>query len=139
MRPLPRPALPGVPVMRTTVILLLSFLLGAAAGALTYCASRSVPQALLASGTAISGSARLLGQITGATPQQVASRQDSIQDEEQNGDTSQARAHNAGLAANKLTKPLCDEPEDTRSKKKARRSKAGKRQAQAARSAEPTT
>jgi hypothetical protein len=36
-------------------------------------------------------------------------------------DTSQAaRARNAGLTVNKLTKPLGDEPEDTRGKKKAR-------------------
>lgn len=43
-------------------------------------------------------------------------------------DTSQAtRARNAGLAVNKLTKPLGDEPEDTRSRKKARQPAAGER------------
>lgn len=43
-------------------------------------------------------------------------------------DTSQAaRARNAGLAVNKLTKPLGDEPEDTRDKKKARQPEGGER------------
>jgi hypothetical protein len=43
-------------------------------------------------------------------------------------DTSQAaRARNAGLAVNRLTTPLGDEPEDARSKKKARQPEAGER------------
>jgi len=43
-------------------------------------------------------------------------------------DTSQAaRARNAGLSVNKLTKPLGDEPEDTRSKKKVRQPDVGER------------
>lgn len=40
-------------------------------------------------------------------------------------DTSQAtRARHIGLAVNKLAKPLGDEPEDTRGKKKARQAEA---------------
>jgi hypothetical protein len=43
-------------------------------------------------------------------------------------DTSQAaRARHAGLAVNKFTKPLGDETEDTRGKKKARQPVAGER------------
>jgi hypothetical protein len=43
-------------------------------------------------------------------------------------DTGQAaRARHAGLAVNKLTKPLGDDPEDTRGKKKARQPEAGER------------
>jgi PIN domain-containing protein len=53
-------------------------------------------------------------------------------------DTSQAaRARNAGLAVNKLAKPLGDEPEDTRSKKKARQRDAGEQRS--ARPADPVT
>jgi hypothetical protein len=41
-------------------------------------------------------------------------------------DTSQAaRARHAGLAVNKLTKPLGEEPEDIRGKKKTRQPEAG--------------
>lgn len=92
MRPLLRPVLPSVSAMQTAVILVLSCLVGAAAGALTYWASCSVPQALLASGAAVGGSARLLGQVIGAAPEQTDSSRDSIRDEEQNGGISQKRA-----------------------------------------------
>jgi hypothetical protein len=64
------------PQVRTILIRVLPCIIGLAAGALTYLAFHSVPQALLASGSAAGGVAQLLGQITGARPERPASSQD---------------------------------------------------------------
>ena len=83
MRPLPRPTRVSLPVTRTAIILAVACIIGAAAGALTYLASRSLLQALLASGTAISGSAHLLGQLLGDVPERLTRSQDNNRDDDQ--------------------------------------------------------
>jgi len=68
--------LPG----RTKVIMAIACSIGCAAGALTYLASRSVPQALLAAGTATGSSADLLRQFIGTDPEGPAGDRDNNQD-----------------------------------------------------------
>jgi hypothetical protein len=70
MRTSTRPVLASVAARRSAVILAVACIIGAAAGALTYLTSRSVPQALLATGAAVSGTAQLLRQITNTPPEQ---------------------------------------------------------------------
>ena len=76
MRPMLRPALAILPAVRTTIIVAVPCIIGAA-GALTYLACHSVPQALLASGSAAGGSAQLLGQIMGTATERPTSGQDN--------------------------------------------------------------
>ena len=62
--------------------------LGAAAGALTYLASRSIPQAALATSTATGGSFRFLWQIVGAgrpVSRQGKDRSTDVEEEEVQG------------------------------------------------------
>jgi hypothetical protein len=65
--------------VRTKVIVAIACTIGAATGALTYLASRSVPQSLLAAGAATGTSAGLLRQLTGTIPERTASGRDSDQ------------------------------------------------------------
>jgi hypothetical protein len=65
---------------RTRVIAAIACAIGAAAGVLTYLASRALPQALLAAGTATSGSAHLLSQVIGTDPGTPTSGEDNDQD-----------------------------------------------------------
>ena len=88
MRPLFRPVLASLLTVRTTVILAVACVSGAAVGALTYLASHSLPQALLAAGTATSGSAHLLGRALGTDPERPA----SSKDDDQNDSTGQREA-----------------------------------------------
>jgi hypothetical protein len=90
MRTTFRPALASLPVIRT-LLLVLPCMIGAAAGALTYLASHSVPQALLASGSAAASSAQLFSQITGATPERPASGQDDARDDGRSGNIRQTK------------------------------------------------
>ena len=62
----------SLPALRTIIIRGLPCMIGVAAGSLTYLACHSVPQALLASGSAVGGSAQLLGQMLDASPRQPA-------------------------------------------------------------------
>jgi hypothetical protein len=78
--------------MRTVIILAVACIIGATAGALTYLASHSVPQALLASGTAAGGSAQLLSQIVGTAPERPTSSQDNNRDDDQSDGIRQKRA-----------------------------------------------
>ena len=59
---------------RTKVIMVIACGVGIAAGALTYLASRSVPQALLAAGTATGSSANLLRQFIDTNPERSCQR-----------------------------------------------------------------
>lgn len=61
---------------RIAAILTIACGIGAATGVLTYLASRSLPQALLAAGTAVGGAIQLLVQITGTGPERPISSQD---------------------------------------------------------------
>ena len=70
---------------RTKVIMVIAGGVGIAAGALTYLASRSLPQALLAAGTATGSSADLLRQFIGTEPGHSASDHDSNQDDDHHG------------------------------------------------------
>ena len=70
---------------RTKVIMVIACGVGIAAGALTYLASRSVPQALLAAGTATGSSADLLRQFIGTEPEHSASDRDDNQDDDHDG------------------------------------------------------
>jgi hypothetical protein len=70
---------------RTKMIMVIACGVGFAAGALTYLASRSLPQALLAAGTAAGSSADLLRQFIGSDPERSASVRDSNQDDDQDG------------------------------------------------------
>ena len=70
---------------RTKVIVAIACGVGIAAGVLTYLASRSLPQALLAAGTATGSSADLLRQFIGAGPEHSASDCDSNQDDDHDG------------------------------------------------------
>lgn len=70
---------------RAKIIMAIACGVGVAAGALTYLASRSLPQALLAAGTATGSSADLLRQFIGTDPEHSASDRDSNQDEDQDG------------------------------------------------------
>jgi hypothetical protein len=65
---------------RTKAIMVIACGVGIAAGALTYLASRSVPQALLAAGTATGSSAGLLRQFIGTEPEHSASDRDNNYD-----------------------------------------------------------
>jgi hypothetical protein len=58
---------------------------GVATGVLTYLASGSVPQALLAAGAATGSSADLLRQLIGADPELPASDHDDTRDEGHDG------------------------------------------------------
>ena len=77
MRLLLRPVLPSKPTVRATVILVVPCMIGAIAGTLTYVACHSIPQALLAYGSATGNSAQLLGQIMGTPPERTADSQDN--------------------------------------------------------------
>lgn len=65
MRPSSRKGVAGRFSLGTAVLLVAASALGVAAGVLTYLASRSVPQAVLAAITATGGSIRFLWQIAG--------------------------------------------------------------------------
>jgi hypothetical protein len=92
MRPLFRPVLAALPAIRTTIILVLPCVIGAAAGALTYVTCHSVPQALLASGSAAGSSAQLLDQMMGSTSERRSSGQDNNRDDNRSDDIRQAKA-----------------------------------------------
>jgi hypothetical protein len=70
---------------RTKVIMAIAAGVGVAAGALTYLVSRSVPQALLAAGTATGGSVDLIRQIVGTSPERPASDHDDNQGDGHDG------------------------------------------------------
>jgi hypothetical protein len=70
---------------RTKVIMVIACGVGIAAGALTYLASRSLPQALLTAGAATGSSADLLRQFIGAEPGHSASDRRNNQDDEHDG------------------------------------------------------
>ena len=70
---------------RTKMIMAIACGVGVAAGALTYLASRSLPQALLAAGTATGSSADLLRQFIGTDPEHSVRDRDSNQDDHQDG------------------------------------------------------
>lgn len=61
---------------RTKVIMAIACGVGVAAGALTYLASRSLPQALFAAGTATGSSADLLRQFIGTDPEPAVGDRD---------------------------------------------------------------
>jgi hypothetical protein len=71
--------------VRTKVIMVVGCGVGIAAGALTYLASRSVPQALLAAGAAAGSSADLLRQFIGAESEHSASDRDDNQSDGYDG------------------------------------------------------
>jgi hypothetical protein len=66
-----RPAKADLISVRIAVILAIACVIGVAAGALTYLAYHSIPQVLLAAGTATGGSANLAGQIIGTGPERA--------------------------------------------------------------------
>ena len=70
---------------RTNVIIAIACSVGVAAGALTYLATRSVPQALLAAGTATGSSANLLRQLISTDPERPARDVDNSEDGSQDG------------------------------------------------------
>jgi hypothetical protein len=70
---------------RTKVIMAIVGGVGGAAGALTYLASRSVPQALLAAGAATGSSADLLRQFIGTAHERPADHRDNNQDDGHDG------------------------------------------------------
>jgi hypothetical protein len=70
---------------RTKVIMVIACGVGLAAGALTYLASRSVPQALLAAGAATGSSADLFCQFIGTEPEHSARGRDNSQDHDHDG------------------------------------------------------
>jgi hypothetical protein len=72
------------------VIMTVASVIGAAAGALTYMASRSLPQALLTAGTAAGGTINLLTQITGTSSDRQTRSQDNNQHDD-HSDSSQPR------------------------------------------------
>jgi len=92
MRSLFRPVLASLPAIRTTIILALPCIIGAAAGGLTYMTCHSVPQALLASGSAAGSSAQLLGQMTGSTPERRSGGQGNNQDDNRSDDIKPTKA-----------------------------------------------
>ena len=92
MRPSFRPALASLPAIRTTTLLVLPCVIGAAAGTLTYMACHSVPQALLASGSAAGGTGQLLGQMMGTAPERPATGQDNTRDGNPSGGIGQTKA-----------------------------------------------
>lgn len=96
MHALPRPAKAGPFSVRRAVILGIACVIGAAAGVLTYLASHSIPQALLAAGTATGGSANLLGQITGTGPASAGKGQDDDQHDDQDDSARQQREPRTG-------------------------------------------
>jgi hypothetical protein len=67
------------------VILTIACIIGTAAGALAYLAFHSIPQALLAAGTATGGAANLLGQATGTGPEHTTRGQDNDHRDHDNG------------------------------------------------------
>jgi uncharacterized membrane protein YfcA len=85
MRSLFRPAKAGLITVRAAIILAIACIIGAAAGALTYLASHSFPQALLAAGTATGGSTGLLNQIIGTAPERPNSDQNNQDDDKDHG------------------------------------------------------
>jgi hypothetical protein len=70
--------------VRAKVILGVACGIGAAAGALTYVTSHSVPQALLAAGTATGGSLHLLSQVAADDPEHPPSGQTDKEDNSKN-------------------------------------------------------
>jgi hypothetical protein len=70
---------------RTKVIMVIAGGVGVAAGALTYLASRSLPQALLNAGTATGSSADLLRQFISTGPGHSASDRANNQDDDYDG------------------------------------------------------
>jgi hypothetical protein len=86
MRSLFRSILASLLTARITVILVaVACIIGAAVGALTYLASRSVSQALLAAGTATTGSVHFLGRVIGTDPECRVSGQDNREDDPNDG------------------------------------------------------
>ncbi len=71
---------------RTKVIMVIACGAGIAAGALTYLASRSPSQALLAAGTATGSSADLLRQFISSEPEHPASDRGNNQDDDHESD-----------------------------------------------------
>lgn len=71
--------------VRTKVIMVIACGVGIAAGALTYLASRSVPQDLLAAGAAAGSSADLLRQFIGTGPEHSASDRGNSQGDDHHG------------------------------------------------------
>lgn len=90
-----RPAKADVVTARTAVILAIACVIGATAGALTYLAFHSLPQALLAAGTATGGSANFLGRIIGTKPE--SERTISGQENKQHDDQGAAPSSAEGL------------------------------------------
>jgi hypothetical protein len=70
---------------RIKVIITIASGVGVAAGALTYVASRSFPQALLAAGSATASSADLLRQLIDADPEPPVGDRDNNQDDNRDG------------------------------------------------------
>jgi hypothetical protein len=70
---------------RTKVIMVIACGVGIAAGALTYLASRSLPQAMLVAGTATGSSADLLRQFIGIESEHPDSDRDNNQDDDHDG------------------------------------------------------
>jgi hypothetical protein len=66
---------------RTKVIMVIACGVGIATGALTYLASRSLPQALLSAGAATGGSGELLRQFIGTEPERPAGDLNNNQDD----------------------------------------------------------
>jgi hypothetical protein len=69
----------------TKMIMVIASGVGIAAGALTYLASHSLPQALLAAGAAAGSSADLLRQFIDAESEHSASGRDNNQDDDHDG------------------------------------------------------
>jgi hypothetical protein len=74
-----------MPPAPTRVIMVIACGVGIAAGALTYLASRSVAQALLAAGTATGSSADLFRQFIGTKPEHSAIDRHDNQDDDHDG------------------------------------------------------
>jgi hypothetical protein len=81
MRTSARPAQAGRHTARTLVILAIASGTGSLVGVLTYIASRSAAQALLAAGTAAGGTTSFLRQIMAPDPRPPARIPPDIQDE----------------------------------------------------------
>ena len=83
-----RPALPDGRAGRTGIILGISCGIAATVGVLTYLTSRSLPQSLLAAGSAADGATRFLSQVVDGTPDHTSiiqrGEQDANANDEQN-------------------------------------------------------
>lgn len=87
-----RPAPPRLITARADVILVIACVIGAVGGALTYLASHSLPQALLAAGIATGDSAKLISQIMGTDAEPAISGQDNQLDNHIKGAQQQRQA-----------------------------------------------